>query len=124
MPSLVEQVRAISAGGRGVVRVGASERVRDFTDVRDVVRAYRVLVELGQAGGVYNVASGEGVSVRQMVDALLGVAGIEAELEVDASILRNGEPQVLIGDARRLQALGWRRELALRDTLRDTLDAG
>ncbi len=124
VPSLAAQVRPIRAGERGIVRVGAPDMVRDFTDVRDVVRAYRLLVERGEAGGIYHVASGEGVSVRQVVEALVEVAGVEAELVADPSMARDGEPRVLIGDARPLEALGWRREYTLRSTLADTLLSG
>jgi GDP-4-dehydro-6-deoxy-D-mannose reductase len=123
VPSLAEQVRALPSGGRGVVRVGAPDMVRDFTDVRDVVRAYRLLVERGEAGSIYNVASGNGLSVRQVVDELLAVAGVQANLQVDASIIRDGEPQVLVGDPSRLAALGWRPERSLRQTLADALAA-
>jgi GDP-4-dehydro-6-deoxy-D-mannose reductase len=95
--------------------------VRDYTDVRDVVRAYRLLVERGDAGGIYNVASGTGTSVRQMVDALASVAGVEAELVEDAAIDRSADATRLVGDASRLGALGWRPELTLRATLGDVL---
>jgi GDP-4-dehydro-6-deoxy-D-mannose reductase len=80
-------------------------------------------VERGVAGSTYNVASGEGLSVRQVIGALLEVAGVEADLEVDPSIVRDGEPRVLVGDASRLAALGWRPEVPLRQTLADTMGA-
>jgi GDP-4-dehydro-6-deoxy-D-mannose reductase len=121
VPQLVAQVRDIPAGGHGVIRVGAAGMVRDYTDVRDVVRAYRVLVERGEAGGIYNVASGTGTSVRAMVDALVAVSGVEAELVEDPAIDRSGDATRLVGDASRLAGLRWRPERDLRSTLADVL---
>jgi GDP-4-dehydro-6-deoxy-D-mannose reductase len=122
VPQLVAQVRDIPAGGHGVIRVGAAGMVRDYTDVRDVVRAYRVLVERGEAGGIYNVASGTGRSVREMADALISVAGVRAELVEDPAIDRSGDATRLVGDASRLAGLGWRPEHTLTATLADVLD--
>lgn len=121
VPSLAARVRAIPPGTRGKVRVGALDTVRDFTDVRDVVRAYRLLGTDGAPGEVYNVASGVGVSVHELVTTLLELAGVEADLEPDPGLAREGERRVMIGDASRLAALGWQRSHELRDTLAEVL---
>ncbi|HEX2195068.1 MAG TPA: GDP-mannose 4,6-dehydratase [Candidatus Limnocylindria bacterium] len=122
IPTLAEQVRGIPRGTRGVVRVGVAHTVRDYTDVRDVVRAYRLLLTSGASSGIYNVASGRGLSVREVADALLATAGVSADLEVDDLRARPNDLTSLIGNASRLRSLGWRPERALRDTLRDVLD--
>ena len=122
VPSLAARVRAVREVGGGTLSLGIPETTRDFTDVRDVVRAYRLLGERGEAGLVYNVASGAGTSVDQLARLLLELAGVSAELEVDRSLARMGERRVLIGSAGRLEKLGWRRSWELRDTLAEVLD--
>lgn len=121
VPSLVARVRAIPPGTRGSIRIGALDTVRDFTDVRDVVSAYRILATNGTPGEVYNVASGVGVSVNELVATLLELAGVEADLDPDPGLERERERRVMIGDASRLEALGWQRSHALRDTLAEVL---
>lgn len=123
VPSLVEQVRSIERGAHGTVRVGIPDMVRDFTDVRDVVRAYRVLVSDGKPGAVYNVASGVGRSVREITSLLAEVAGISVEIAINPSLARSGEPTTLVGDNTRLTQLGWGPEWDLRTTLADVLAA-
>ena len=121
VPSVAAQVRSIQPGARGTVHLAAGDTVRDLCDVRDVVRAYRLLIEEGDAGGVYNIASGVGVSVRELVDTMLDVAQVEADVVVDQAVQRMGEPSALIGDPRLMESLGWQREIPLRSTLRDVL---
>jgi GDP-4-dehydro-6-deoxy-D-mannose reductase len=121
VPSLVAQLPARANAGRAVITVRDTRMVRDYTDVRDVVRAYRLLVERGESGAVYNVASGTSRSVQEVVDALVVAAGVTADLVVDGAIDRGAEPSVLIGDASRLAALGWRPEYDFRRTLADVL---
>ncbi|HZQ26804.1 MAG TPA: GDP-mannose 4,6-dehydratase [Acidimicrobiales bacterium] len=110
--------------GAKTLEVGNLSPRRDLTDVRDVVRAYRLLVERGEPGQVYNVASGQDVAIEDVVRRMLDLAGVDLELEVDPSLLRPVDVPVLRGDATRLrQATGWVPEIALDDTLRDVLHA-
>ncbi len=105
------------------LRVGNLEARRDFTDARDVVRAYRLLMERGRLGEVYNVASGRAVSIRQVLDKLLSLSGEEIMVEQDKSRLRPADVPVSVGDASKLRrATGWRPEISLDRSLADILN--
>ena len=87
--SFARQIAEVEAGLRpGVLKVGNLDAVRDFTDVRDVVRAYWMLLERGEAGVAYNVCSGTGRPVRQLLDLLLAASGARVEVRVDPERLR------------------------------------
>jgi len=101
--ALIEQGRA-----EPVIRIGNIEVERDFTDVRDVVNAYRLLMEKGRAGEIYNVASGRAVVLRDVMDMLLGEAGRDIEILVDPERFRKADIPVLVGDPSKLRAeTGW-----------------
>jgi len=120
--SLARQVAEVALRGGGAIHVGNLTPQRDFTDVRDVVRAYRLLVERGVPGEVYNVCSGEAIAVAELADRLVRLAGVDVSIEVDADRVRAVDVPVLLGDPGRLvAATGWRREWALDDTLVDVL---
>jgi len=111
-------------GGEPVVRVGNLEAIRDFSDVRDVVRAYRLLLERGERGGVYNVCSGQPRSIRSVLDYLVSRARRELRVEVDAArfeALPEGAVG-LVGDPTRIRALGWEPAHPFESTLDDLLD--
>lgn len=124
VPALAEQVAAIAAGSaRPEIRAGSLVARRDFTDVRDVVRAYRLLVEEGRAGWSYNIGSGQAVSIREVLDSLLGLAGVEAKVTTDESLLRPSEPPAMVADASRVrEATGWQPRIPLDESLRDVLN--
>jgi GDP-4-dehydro-6-deoxy-D-mannose reductase len=97
--------------------------VRDLSDVRDVVRAYRLLATEGAAGEVYNVCSGVGVAVREIADHLLAAAGRPLRITVDPELVRPIEVPRLVGDAGRLRAAtGWEPAIPLDQTLADVLE--
>ena len=107
----------------GAVAVGNLTPVRDFTDVRDVVRAYRMLAGSGEPGAVYNVASGRGVSVQAIADHLVALAATPVHLEQDPSLVRAVDIPVIVGDSTLLRrATGWEPELDLATTLADVLE--
>lgn len=111
------------AEGRDVLKVGNLEARRDFTDVRDVVRAYRILVEQGTPGEIYNVCSNSDISIGEIAEKLLALSGTEARLEVDPQLLRPVELPVLRGDnSKIMDSVGWKPEISIEQTLRDTLD--
>jgi GDP-4-dehydro-6-deoxy-D-mannose reductase len=122
--SFARQVAEIEAGLRpAVIHVGNLEAIRDFTDVRDVVRAYWALLEKGEAGEVYNVCSGRGRPIRELLDVLLGLARADVEIRVDPERLRPADVPVQVGDPSRLRALtGWEPRIPLETTLEDLLD--
>ncbi len=104
------------------VRTGNPDTRRDYTDVRDVVRAYRLLAAEGEAGATYNVCSGTTASAAELVAALAEAAGVAVDHQVDPGLLRAHEVMEVRGDAGRLHAAtGWAPAFSLQDTLRDTL---
>lgn len=121
--SFARQVAEIAAGrARPVVRVGNLEVVRDFTDVRDVVRAYWALLDKAEAGSVFNVCSGKGVRLRELLETLCALGGVEVEVVVDADRLRPTDVSALIGDSTRLRRVtGWEPEIPIERTLGDLL---
>jgi GDP-4-dehydro-6-deoxy-D-mannose reductase len=103
--------------------VGNLDAIRDYTDVRDVARAYWALLERGESGEVYNVCSGRGQRIRELLDTLVKVSGISTEIRVDPERLRPSDIPVLVGDPGKLRrATGWEPRIALERTLRDLLD--
>ncbi len=123
VPALARQVAAAAAGGTDTIETGNLLARRDITDVRDVVRAYRMLVELGTPGDVYNVCSGEAVSIEEVVRRLMALAGVDLKIVVDPSRFRPADLPELRGDSSRLRAAtGWTPEIPLDDTLAAVLD--
>ncbi len=120
--SFARQVAEIVEGTREPrLAVGNLESVRDFLDVRDVVDAYCRLLSPSVPRGVYNVASGRGVSVGEILDTLIELAGITPRIEVDPARFRPTDRR--IGDASRLRkATGWAPATPLRDTLSGMLE--
>ncbi len=128
VPALAQRVRAARSGQATAIRVGNADVRRDFTDVRDVVRAYRLLLEgavRGTLGGrrpVVNVASGRAVSIRWIAEELMRQAGCAVPLEVDPELVRPDDPPEIVGDASLLRALtGWMPAIALERTLGEIL---
>lgn len=121
-PSMARQLVRMRRGGQeAVLRVGNLDVERDFLDVRDVVRAYRLLMERAEDGGVYNVCSGVSRSLKEIVGKLVELSGTGARLEVDPDRFRPVDLPVLYGDAARLRRLGWTPEREIEQTLRDLL---
>lgn len=122
--SFARQLAEIEAGRRPPwVEVGNLDAVRDFTDVRDVVRAYWALLDRGAPGEVYNVCSGRGVKMTDLLEELVALSGLEVEIRVDPSRLRPLDVPVVVGDPSRLRAAtGWHASIPLSRTLRDLLD--
>jgi GDP-4-dehydro-6-deoxy-D-mannose reductase len=121
--SLARQIADATLHGGSSIRVGNLTPRRDFTDVRDVVRAYRLLVERGTPGEVYNVCAGEAVAIADVVEALLEISGARLELVQDPDRVRAVDVPVLVGDPSRVQqATGWRRQRGLEASLADVLE--
>ena len=120
VPALARRIVAAEREGASSLRVGALDPVRDLSDVRDVVRAYRLLMERGTPGEAYNVCSGAGVSIGDVTHALIGRSSARLDVAVDEDLVRPVEVPRLVGDPTKLvDATGW----APRFTLADTLDA-
>ena len=122
-PALASRVAANEIEGNSVVLVGNLSPQRDFTDVRDVVRAYRLLVDKGQAGQVYNVCSGAAIPVQDLAERLISLATIPMTLEADPDLQRPVDIPILLGDSSRIFAdTGWKPEIPLDQTLEDLLN--
>jgi GDP-4-dehydro-6-deoxy-D-mannose reductase len=106
-----------------VLRVGNLDAVRDFADVRDVVRAYWMLLEKGEGGRAYNVCSGRGRRIRDLLDILLAASVARVEVRTDPERLRPSDVPAQVGDPARLRAAtGWEPRIPLERSLLDLLD--
>lgn len=124
LPAFAARLREAKRLGQREIPVGNLEVTRDFLDVRDVVRAYLLLLERGTAGVCYNVASGTGQHLRACFLRLAELVGVDAVPVEDASLVRPADIPVLIGDPARLrEATGWQPMIAFEQTLQDLLDA-
>ncbi len=122
-PAVAAQIAANERSGEDQIRVGNLEPRRDFTDVRDVVRAYRLLAEHGTPGEAYNVCTGTDVSIRELAARLVALATRPMHLRPDPDVQRPVDLPVLRGDNTKLvSATGWRPEIPLDRTLTDLLD--
>lgn len=125
LPTLVEQFAEIEACGREpVIRLGNLDSVRDFSDVRDIVRGYHLALQRGRSGEPYNLGSGRGISVRELFELVREEARQEVELKVEPSRVRATDIPYLVADPSKARSeLGWEAETPLERTLRDMLDA-
>jgi GDP-4-dehydro-6-deoxy-D-mannose reductase len=109
--------------GETSVRIGNLDARRDVTDVRDVARAYRLLMTEGAPGEVYHVCSGVDHSVHELADTLISLAAHEMTLEPDPTLFRPVDLKILQGDNSKIRAAtGWQPEIDLHTTLGDLLD--
>jgi GDP-4-dehydro-6-deoxy-D-mannose reductase len=121
-PSLAARIARNERDGGDEVPIGNMTPRRDVTDVRDVVRAYRLLMEAGEPGAVYNVCRGTAVSVQQIAQALLAMATRPMRLVSDPALQRPVDIPVLVGDNTALRAAtGWEPTIPLDQTLSDVL---
>lgn len=118
------QIARIEAGlQEPVLHVGNLSAKRDFTDVRDIVRAYQLILEKGESGAVYNIASGKSYSIQYLLDTLLTHTQATIDVQVDPERLRPVDVPEVRGDCSRLhQATGWQPEIPFEQTLQDVLD--
>lgn len=123
IPSLAKRVIQAEHTGTSEIRVGNLDAVRDFSDVRDVVRAYRLLIEHADPSSAYNVCSGQGMRVGDLATRLLSMSDKNLTLVVDPALVRPVEVPRLVGSNTRLrEATGWEPQRTLDRTLADVLD--
>ena len=121
--ALAKRVLLAQKDGIGSIRVGNLESRRDFTDVRDVVRAYRRMAEAGVAGTVYNVGSGQSISISWLADRIIRLAGAEVVLERDPRLVRDVEVSDIYGDSSRCRSqLSWEPVISTEESLKDVLE--
>lgn len=124
VPSLVRQfVEAQELGQKSVeLQVGDIEVVRDFTDVRDVVKAYLHIFEYGKSGEVYNVCSGKGILIRDLIQGIADITKMSYTIHKDLARVRPTENRIVVGSNKKLtEQCRWRPEIDIGDSLKDTI---
>jgi len=123
VPALARRIARAEKEESNEIDVGRLDSEREFNDVRDVVRAYRLLVLRGRAGSVYNVCSGVAYSIAELARRLMELSTRTLTLRQDPSLTRAVEPSRVVGDPGKLKAeTGWQPEFSLDETLRAILD--
>ena len=108
LPAFAQQLAEIAAGEREpVLRVGNLESWRDYLHLDDAADGYAILLERGEAGRVYNLATGSAHSIGELLNRLIELSGLEVSVETDPAKFRPNDARRLVGDSSRLRALGW-----------------
>jgi GDP-4-dehydro-6-deoxy-D-mannose reductase len=119
---VAQRLAAIEEGGAPSLKVGNLDAVRDLLDVHDGIEALLRVLEKGQPGEAYNICSGVGYRLRDVLDLFLRMSKVrDIRVEVDPSLLRAQDEAVRVGDPRKIMALGWRPTRALDETVKDIL---
>jgi GDP-4-dehydro-6-deoxy-D-mannose reductase len=124
MSDFCRQIADIEKGRKSpVMTVGNLAAMRDFTDVRDIVRGYRLLAEKGKSGEIYNIGSGKAVSIQYILDTALKLSTVEIAVERDAKRMRASDIPIIEADTTKIHGdTGWKAEIALEQTIEDTLN--
>jgi len=122
--NFAKQIVEIEKGKRKpVILVGNLEAKRDFTDVRDTVRAYWMSLEKGEPGDVYNIGFGKTYAMKEILNKLFSLSSVEMTVEVDPERLRPSDVPVLLSDSSKFRAqTGWEPKIPLEQTLADLLN--
>lgn len=124
VPAFAKRVLEAKQTRTPEIKVGNLEPVRDFLHVDDVVDAYALLIEAGRKGEVYNVASGRGVSVKDLLLMVAEAAGYRVEAKIDRDLVRPADVPFLIGNSEKLRVdTGWRPKLSVEQAVREVVDA-
>lgn len=119
---LAKQVVDAERGKIKSVKVGNLEAKRDFTDIRDVVKAYWAVINSGNAGEVYNVCSGKSIKIQEILDKLIKFSGKDISVEIDENKLRPSDVPDFVGDNMKLKSMGWMPEYTIDDSLTELLE--
>ncbi|NTU66254.1 MAG: GDP-mannose 4,6-dehydratase [Chloroflexi bacterium] len=124
VPAFAKQIAAIEAGQQEpVIRVGNLTARRDFTDVRDMVRAYHLAITQGEPGEVYNIGSSQSHSIQQVLEILMSFSRVSARVEQDPARMRPSDTPEIRCDASKFhRATGWQPTIPFEQSLRDVLD--
>ena len=106
-----------------IIRVGALDPIRDFTDVRDMVRAYWLATQKGKFGEVYNICSGKGILMKDLLNLLLSLSKIKPKIEKDPARMRPSDVKILLGSCKKFnKETGWKAEIPFEKTMEDLLN--
>ncbi len=124
VPAFAKKIAEIEKGqGKPTLLVGSLDAKRDFTDVRDMVRAYSIIIQKGKPGEVYNIGSGKSYKIADILDRLLSFSKSKIAVKIDKSLFRPSDNPELLCDANKfIRATGWSPEISIDTTLKDTLD--
>ncbi len=122
-PAFARQIARIEKNEQPpVMRVGNLDARRDFTDVRDMVRAYHLVMQNGEPGAVYNIGSGQAHSIQALLDTLISLTDQAIDVQPDPGLFRPVEVPIIVCDSNRIQATtGWKPTYSFEDSLRDVL---
>jgi GDP-4-dehydro-6-deoxy-D-mannose reductase len=122
VPDFAQQLVAIEKGEQQEMLVGNLDAQRDYTDVRDIVRAYRLLLEKGRSGEIYNICSGQPISGHEILEGLCQAAGLKPEIKQDESRMRPSDTPIISGNHDKLaKDTGWQPEIPLEQTFTDII---
>lgn len=122
IPEFAKQLAQIKKGlQKPVIKVGNLETKRDFSDVRDVVRAYRLLLEKGKKHEIYNVCSGKAYKINDLLNTMISQIDIDVKIEIDKSKFRPQDIKELRGDNSKIKELGFKNSILIDKTLKDSL---
>lgn len=122
VPSFIKRILDIKKAGliEGEIETGDTTIIRDFVDVRDVVRAYYMLLEKGTPGEIYNICSGKAMTLSDIIDYIASDVGIKVTTRMNPEFIRPDDNREIVGSSYKIEAeLGWRAERNIRDTLHD-----
>lgn len=123
VPAFASQIAHLEKQGGGIMKIGNIETYRDFTDVRDIVRAYYLALEYAQAGEVYNIGSAKAVKIADVLDTLLSFAKVKIKVVEDKARLRPADSKIIYCDYSKFKKqTGWHPQVKLSQTLFDTIE--
>lgn len=122
LPAFAKQLVAIERGAEPILNVGNLHAMRDFTDVSDIVVAYELLMRDGVAGEVYNVGSGIGISMQEVLNQMIAILDVPVDIQVDPDRLRPLDIPVMVANNAKIRSLGWQPVVALEESLRRIIE--
>lgn len=123
VPSFADQIAELEKKGGGVIKVGNLENSRDFTDVRDMVRAYWLALEKGKYGEVYNIGSGKAVKIADTLKMMIGLSKVKIIVKKDTKRIPPQDIKMIYCDASKFEkTTGWKPAIQLLKTLSDTIE--
>ncbi|NCN03698.1 MAG: NAD-dependent epimerase/dehydratase family protein [Candidatus Pacebacteria bacterium] len=122
VPAFASQIAKVEKNKQSSLQVGNLNAIRDFTDVKDMVRAYLLLMQKGESGQVYNIGSGHGLKVSDILENLVRLAKVKVTVKLDPARMRPADNPFIVADNTKIAALGWSPKIPIDKTLERTLN--